>query len=93
MQINDVHILEDPFSNKAAYNIRLISLTKYYYSYLELVHDEPTTIETFDLAMKHSENQPKATPSFTYGLREEDIRSKAGNLLSKTPETIGKPKF
>ena len=78
------------FSNTAACNISLISLTKYYYSYLELVHDEPTTIETSNLAMKHSENQPKATPSFTYGVREEDIRSKAENLLSKTAEKIGK---
>ena len=54
---------------------------------------EPTIIETPDLAMKYSENQPKATPSFTYGVREEDIRSKAENLLSKTPESIGKSEF
>merc|ERR1719462_904649 len=56
--------------------------------HLVQVHDEPITIETSNLAMKHSENQPKATPSFTYGVREEDTRSKAENLLSKTPETI-----
>ena len=61
-----------------------------YYTYLKLVHDEPTKIETSNPAMKHSENQPKATSSFTYGVREEDIHSKAENLLSKT---AGKSKF